>query len=93
LAVHAELERREEVEAAAQHVGLEAGLALQRDEAGVDGPAPRPLLFHDPDLVVGDVDHAAAHEDQDRDGKQARGRDGDNLEHMTSFRRVMTRSA
>ena len=30
---------------------------------------------------------------EDREGKQARGRDGDNLEHMTSFRRVMTRPA
>ena len=53
--VDAVLEREEHVPAAAQHVGLEAGLALERDEAALHRPVPGDQLLDDADPVVGDV--------------------------------------
>ncbi len=48
-------EREEHVQAAAQHCGLVAGLAVQRDEAAVDRAFRRPQLLDDADLVVRDI--------------------------------------
>ncbi len=57
--VHAVLQRREEVEAAATQLGLEAGLAVQREQAQLHRAAAAPQLLDHPDAVVGDVAHRA----------------------------------
>jgi hypothetical protein len=55
------LEREEKVQAAAQDVGLKAGLLLQRDQAAGDRTAPAPQLLDHRDAVVADVaNHARA---------------------------------
>ncbi len=67
------LERHEEVQAAAQHLGLEAGLAAQGDQAAADRAAPAPQLLDDGDPVVADVpdDAGQAHEnDRQNDGQR-----------------------
>jgi hypothetical protein len=48
-------ERKEQMDAAAQDLRLEPGLAMERDEARFDRSLRRPHLLHDPDLIVRDV--------------------------------------
>jgi hypothetical protein len=48
-------EREEHVQAAAQHFGLVAGFAVQRDEAAVDRAFRRPKFLDDADLIVRDI--------------------------------------
>ncbi len=78
--VQAELEREEEVQAAAQDVGLEAGLPAQGDDAGLDRAGRAPQLLHHRHPAVADVaDHAGAGEerqgDQDKHKRAQPGRD------------------
>jgi hypothetical protein len=53
-AVDAVHERDEQVPAAAQDLRLEAGFAVQRDQARLDGSARAEPLLHDPDARVRD---------------------------------------
>lgn len=62
---------KEHVDAAAQDLGLEPGLAVERDEARLDGPLHRPHFLHDPDLVVRDVAKDIGHAQQNKDRDQA----------------------
>jgi hypothetical protein len=64
--VHAVLERKEEMEAAAQDVGLKSRLALQGNEAVVDRPFQAPQFLHDANARVRDVAQHPRdpHEDQ-----------------------------
>jgi len=48
-------ERKQYVQAAAQHFRLKAGFAIQRNEARLDRASRRPQLFDDADLVVRNV--------------------------------------
>ncbi len=59
LHVQAELEREEEVVTAAQDTRLEAGFALQGDQAGGDGAFRAPQFFDDGGVIVADIaDHS-----------------------------------
>jgi hypothetical protein len=73
-------ERPEYVDATAQDLGLEARLAVQRDEARRDRALRRPHLLDDADLVVGnvakDVGDTDQDEQQDDDDCPAADRDG-----------------
>ena len=64
--VHAVLERHQEVHAAAQDVGLEAGLAAQRDEARAHRAARAPPLLDDADAIVRDVARARAEQEEEQ---------------------------
>ena len=69
--LHPVHERRPEVHAAAQDVGLEAGLAVQGDDRVLQRAPGRPPFLDDPDLVVADHpypdDLEQQPEDEDRD--------------------------
>ena len=87
--VDAELQRREEVEAAAAQPGLEAGLAVQRQQAGLDRAARAPELFHDADAVVGDVAHGAGeaqHPADEKEDEQTRRHGGGRAEEVVEHR-------
>ena len=64
------LERHEEVHAAAQHGGLEAGLAIHGDQAALDRTFQTPELFNDGDTVVADVADRAGHKRQHEDREE-----------------------
>ena len=64
--VDAVLERREEVEAAAAHVGLEARFAAEREQARLHRAARAPELFDDADPRVRDVAHDVRGVDEER---------------------------
>ena len=67
-----------EVQAAAQQVGLEAGLAVQGDDPAFrHRAAARPQLLDDADAVVGDVAHAQHHLDQEDDPQRRAQHPGD----------------
>jgi hypothetical protein len=74
LDMEAVLERHEEMQAAPQHVGLEARFALHSDQTALDGALETPKFFHHGDPIVADVaDHAGRadkrrreHDDQRR---------------------------
>ena len=56
------LERHEVVKTAAQHVGLKACLAMERDEPRLDGPLEAPSLLDDPDAITRHVTDAGDRE-------------------------------
>ena len=65
--------RHEEMQATAHDFWLEAGLAIERNEAVIDRAAKTPELFENAEPVVGDIaDHAAPPEQDcqhdERDG-------------------------
>ncbi len=62
-------EREKQMQAAAQHFRLVAGLAVQRDESALDRAFCRPQLFDNADLIVRDVakDIGNAQQDDNRD--------------------------
>ena len=73
-------EGHEDMNAAAQDLGLEARLAVQRNETRFDRALRRPHLLDDTDLIVGDVakdvGHANQNEQQDDDCRPDADRDG-----------------
>jgi hypothetical protein len=71
LQVQAVLERKEEVHAAAQDFRLEAGLAVQGDDAGGDGALAAPQLLHHGGAIVGDVADRPRQDEQDQQASQA----------------------
>ena len=70
------LERRQEVPAAAQDLRLEAGLAVERDEARLDRALRDSELLDDADAVVRDVAEeergrqSAQEEDEAHEGEE-----------------------
>jgi len=63
--VHPILDGHQEVQAAAQHVGLVARFAVQGNEAGFERAAPE-ALFHNSDAVVGDEADAGKQKQQQK---------------------------
>jgi len=63
--VHRELKGHPPVRAAAQDLGLKAGLAVQGDEAALNGAGGAPALFEDADAVIGDDRQADEPEEQE----------------------------
>ena len=55
------LKRKEQVKAAAQHIGLKTRLSTQRDQAVGNRTGPAPEFFDDGNAVVADIAHAAEH--------------------------------
>jgi hypothetical protein len=70
-------ERPEHVDAATQDLGLEARLAVQRDEARCDRALRRPRLLDDADLVVRDVAEDVGHPQHDQKDDDTRRPEGD----------------
>ena len=70
LAMHAILERHEEMIAAAQHLRLKAGLAVERDQSIPDRAAQTPQFFQNAELIVRDVTDGAADLQKEREKRQ-----------------------
>ena len=82
--VDAVLEGTEEVPATPHHLGLEAGLTAEREEAIGDGPKlGREQLFHDARAVVGDVADGAADAGQQQQEHEEHGAGG--AQHQNGF--------
>jgi hypothetical protein len=88
-AVHAVLKRHEEMEAAAQYLGLETRLAGARDEAVWNGAVRAPQFFQHAKPIVGDVtDRVARHDEQrhqceaDHDRGQRAAEDFHGISHL-----------
>jgi len=62
-------EGHEEMPAAAQHVGLETGFPIQRDEAALDGALAANEFFHDAHAGVRDVAEGLGEQDQQNDAE------------------------
>ena len=96
--VDAVLEGQEVVETTAQEVRLVAGLAVQRDEAALDGAGEAPPLLDDTDAIVGDVADTRE-ENQDHEEREGNSEDGEPVQrkHMNKpslrrFRRGRSRA-
>jgi len=69
LAVDAVLERKEEMIAAAQQSGLEAGLAVERDQAAGDRAVAAPQFLDGRDAAIADIADATRSNEQDDDDR------------------------
>src|SRR5689334_19699075 len=79
------------MQTAAQDIGLEAGLALERDKAGLHRSLGADELFHNADLVVGNVaDNPGPEEYADRNHND-RDDHTDDGTHRTSFPYLLPR--
>jgi hypothetical protein len=69
------------MDAAAQNIRLEAGLAAQRDESGFDRSARGPELLDNADLIIGDVANDIRHADENNedDGSDGPETDADDM--------------
>jgi hypothetical protein len=65
------LKGEEEMEAAAQHLGLITGFIIERDQPCADRSGPAPQFFDDGDTVVSDIAHHARAKKKD-EHKQAK---------------------
>jgi hypothetical protein len=68
--MHAERERREKMDAAAQDFRLKPRLSTERDETALDRSAGAPQLFDNTNLIVGNVANDISHAQQDRQHNQ-----------------------